>query len=152
MQMERAMQVEAGKVAASLPVSRDLQEDLAREQLLEARAGDRLADIAALDKLVTEVRADLSDGEMDRVANGQLDPLMDQIRDPGVRQAVSSELRNIAAVEEEGRDVSGRDSEPAATYRELTLGHQRAADRAQARTHDRAQDRSRERDDRELEL
>lgn len=144
MQLEQSLQIEAEKVAATLPVGRELQEDLAREQLLEAKSTDRLADIAALDKLVTEVRADLSDGDMDRVANGQLDPLMDQIRDPGVRQAVSSELKNVAAVEEDGRDVSGRDSEPASTYRELTLGHERAAERAN--------DRSRDREDHEIEL
>ena len=65
---ERELQTEAEKLAATLPVGRALQEDLAREALLGSRQGDRLADIAALDKLVTEVRADLNDGEMDRIA------------------------------------------------------------------------------------
>ena len=145
MQLERELQGEAEKVAATLPVGRDLQEDLAREGLLGSQHGERLADIAALDKLVMEVRADLSDGDMDRVANGQLDPLMDQIKDPGLRSAVGSELRNIAAVEEDGRDVSGRDSEQADRYRDLTEAHARSASRTE-------RERSRDSIDNELEL
>ena len=126
---ERALQADAEQLTASLPVGRALQEDLAREALLGSRQGDRLADIAALDKLVTEVRADLSDGDMDRIASGQLDPLIDKIRDPGIRSAVGSELRNLAAVEE-GRDPAKRDSEPAERYRNLTEAHERSAERA----------------------
>ena len=106
-----------------------MQEDLAREALLGSRPGDRLADIAALDKLVKEVRADLSDGDMDRIAKGQLDPLMDQIRDPGLRSAVGSELRNVAVVAE-GQDITGRDSDPADRYRDLVVSHERSAARA----------------------
>ena len=129
MQFERELQTEAEMLAATLPVGRALQEDLAREALLGSRQGDRLADIAALDKLVTEVRADLSDGDMDRIASGQLDPLIDRIRDPGIRSAVGSELRNVAAVEE-GRDPAGRDSETADRYRNLIDAHERSAVRA----------------------
>ena len=141
---ERELQTEAERFASTLPVGRALQEDLAREALLGNRQGDRLADIAALDKLVTEVRADLSDGDMDRIASGQLDPLIDRIRDPGIRSAVGSELRNIAAAEE-GRDPAGRDSEPAERYRTLIEAHDRAAERARAL-------RGREAPDRDLEL
>ena len=125
-QFERDLQWEAESIAAALPVGRALLEDLAREALLGSRPGDRLADIAALDKLVTEVRADLSDGDMDRIARGQLDPLMDQIRDPGLRSAVGSELRNIAAVAD-GHDIAGRDSELADRYRNLVVAHARSA-------------------------
>lgn len=128
-QFERDLQREAESIAVSLPVGRALQEDLAREALLSSRPTDRLADIAALDKLVTEVRADLSDGDMDRIARGQLDPLMDQIRDPGLRSAVGSELRNLAAVEDRGH-ISGRDSDSADRYRDLVIGHERSAARA----------------------
>ena len=141
---ERELQVEAERLASTLPVGRALQEDLAREALLGSRQGDRLADIAALDKLVTEVRADLSDGDMNRIASGQLDPLIDRIRDPGIRSAVGSELRNLAAVEE-GRDPASRDSEMAERYRNLTEAHERSADRAR-------EVRGLERPDRDLEL
>ena len=66
---------------------------------------------------------------MDRIAKGQLDPLMDQIRDPGLRSAVGSELRNGAAVAE-AQDIAGRDSDPADRYRDLVLAHERSAARA----------------------
>ena len=128
-QFERELQRGAESIAAMLPLGRALQEDLAREALLSSRPGDRLAEIAALDKLVKEVRADLSDGDMDRIAKGQLDPLMDQIRDPGLRSAVGSELRNGAAVAE-AQDIAGRDSDPADRYRDLVLAHERSAARA----------------------
>jgi type IV secretion system T-DNA border endonuclease VirD2 len=127
-EMEKSLQADAIKLASSLSVGRELQVELAKQGLLEARGGERLADIEALDKLVMEVRADLSDGDMDRIANGSLDPLTDQIRDPGVRSAVGSELRNVASVEE-GRDVSGRDSDSADRYRNVIEAHDRAADR-----------------------
>jgi type IV secretion system T-DNA border endonuclease VirD2 len=128
-QFERELQREAESIAATLPLGRALQEDLAREALLSSRPSDRLADIAALDKLVKEVRADLSDGNMDRIAKGQLDPLMDQIRDPGLRSAVGSELRNVAVVAE-GQDITGRNSDPADQYRDLVVAHERSAARA----------------------
>ena len=144
MQFERTLQADAERLAAALPVGRALQEDLAQEALLGSRQGDRLVDIAALDKLIVEVRADLSDGDMDRIASGQLDPLIDKIRDPGIRSAVGSELRNIAAVEE-GRDPAGRDSEPAERYRDLMEAHDRSAERVR-------EPRNFERSDRDLEL
>ena len=144
MQFERTLQADAERLAAALPIGRVLQEDLVREALLGSRQGDRLADIAALDKLVVEVRADLSDGDMNRIAGGQLDPLIDKIRDPGIRSAVGSELRNIAAVEE-GRDPAKRDSEPVERYRDLMEAHDRSAERAR-------EPRNFERSDRDLEL
>jgi hypothetical protein len=54
---------------------------------------------------------------------------MDAIRDPALRAAVGSELRNVAAVEEEGRDAADRESEPADRFRELAEVHERGRSR-----------------------
>ena len=113
---ERDLQLQAKEVFAALPIGRDLLEDLARQDILDAGQGARLADLATLGKLIAEIRQDLSDGDLDQVAAGRLDPLMDRIQDPGLRQAVFSELRAIASLDED-QDIAGRDSEPAATYR-----------------------------------
>ena len=88
LEVERDLRREAEAVAMGLPMERELVEDLARDALLESRQGERLADLAALDRLVSEVRSDLGDGDMDRIASGELDPLMDAIRDPALRAAV----------------------------------------------------------------
>ena len=80
-------------------MDRDLLADLARQDILDAGQGSRLADIATLDKLISDVRQDLRDGDMDQLAAGRIDPLMDRIEDPGLRQAVFSELKALAAVD-----------------------------------------------------
>ncbi|CAM4381175.1 relaxase/mobilization nuclease domain-containing protein [Palleronia rufa] len=130
LEMEREMRAEAEKVVASIPVGRDLLEDLARQELMEAERTDRLSDIAALDRLAKEVRADMSDGDLDRVGRGEMDPLIEKINDPGLRAAVGSELRNMGRVED-GQDLDVRDSEPVGRYRDLASVHERAAHRAE---------------------
>ena len=132
LEVERDLRREAEAVAMDLPMERELVEDLARDALLESRQGERLADLAALDRLVSEVRSDLGDGDMDRIASGELDPLMDAIRDPALRAAVGSELRNVAAIEEDGRDAADRESEPADRFRELAEIHERGRSRERA--------------------
>ncbi|WP_371398980.1 relaxase/mobilization nuclease domain-containing protein [Marinovum algicola] len=122
---ERDLQAQAREVFADLPIQRDLLEDLARQDILTAGQGARLADLATLDKLITEVRQDLSDGDLNQLASGKLDPLIDRIQDPGLRQAVFSELKQIAALDET-QDPSGRDSEPAATFRDRIEAFDRA--------------------------
>ena len=129
LEVERDLRREAEAVAMDLPMERELVEDLARDALLESRQGERLADLAALDRLVSEVRSDLGDGDMDRIASGELDPLMDAIRDPALRAAVGSELRNVAAIEEDGQDAADRESEPADRFRELAEIHERGRSR-----------------------
>jgi hypothetical protein len=113
-------------------MDRDLLADLARQDILDAGHGSRLADIATLDKLISDVRQDLRDGDMDQLAAGRIDPLMDRIEDPGLRQAVFSELKAIAAVDA-GDDITGRDSEPAATYRTRIEAFERAEERGRDR-------------------
>lgn len=71
------------------------------------------------------MRQDLSDGDLNQLASGKLDPLIDRIQDPGLRQAVFSELKQIAALDET-QDPSGRDSEPAATFRDRIEAFDRA--------------------------
>ncbi|MDD9722351.1 relaxase/mobilization nuclease domain-containing protein [Sulfitobacter sp. PR48] len=132
--LERDLQARARDVFAGLHMDRDLLADLARQDILDAGQGSRLADIATLDKLISDVRQDLRDGDMDQLAAGRIDPLMDRIEDPGLRQAVFSELKAIAAVDA-GDDIAGRDSEPAATYR------------TRIETFERAEERGRDRDD-----
>ncbi|WP_165978799.1 relaxase/mobilization nuclease domain-containing protein [Antarcticimicrobium luteum] len=130
--MERDLQARARDVFAGLRMDRDLLADLARQDILDAGQGSRLADIATLDKLISEVRQDLRDGDMDQLAAGRIDPLMDRIEDPGLRQAVFSELKAIAAVDA-GDDIAGRDSEPAATYRTRIEAFERAEERGRDR-------------------
>ena len=57
---------------------------------------------------------------------------MDRIEDPGLRQAVFSELKAIAAVDA-GDDIAGRDSEPAAIYRTRIEAFERAEERGRDR-------------------
>jgi hypothetical protein len=113
-------------------MDRDLLADLARQDILDAGQGSRLADIATLDKLISDVWQDLRAGDMDQLAAGRIDPLMDRIEDPGLRQAVFSELKGIAAVDA-GDDIAGRDSEPAATYRTRIEAFERAGERGRDR-------------------
>jgi hypothetical protein len=117
---------------AGLLMVRDLWAGLARQDMLDAGQGSRLADIVTLDKLISDVRQDLRDGDMDQLAAGRIDPLMDRIEDPGLRQAVFSELKAIAAVDA-GDDIAGRDSEPAATYRTRIEAFERAEERGRDR-------------------
>ena len=130
--LERDLQARARDVFAGLHMDRDLLADLARQDILDAGQGSRLADIATLDKLISDVRQDLRDGDMDQLAAGRIDPLMDRIEDPGLRQAVFSELKAIAAVDA-GDDIAGRDSEPAATYRTRIEAFERAEERGRDR-------------------
>ncbi|KAB2542661.1 hypothetical protein AL035_05985 [Salipiger aestuarii] len=130
--LERDLQARARDVFAGLHMDRDLLADLARQDILDAGQGSRLADIATLDKLISDVRQDLRDGDMDQLAAGRIDPLMDRIEDPGLRQAVFSELKAIAAVDA-GDDITGRDSEPAATYRTRIEAFERAEERGRDR-------------------
>ncbi|WP_340263659.1 relaxase/mobilization nuclease domain-containing protein [Sulfitobacter pontiacus] len=130
--LERDLQARARDVFAGLHMDRDLLADLARQDILDAGQGSRLADIATLDKLVSDVRQDLRDGDMDQLAAGRIDPLMDRIEDPGLRQAVFSELKAIAAVDA-GDDIAGRDSEPAAIYRTRIEAFERAEERGRDR-------------------
>ena len=130
--LERDLQARARDVFAGLHMDRDLLADLARQDILDAGQGSRLADIATLDKLISDVRQDLRDGDMDQLAAGRIDPLMGRIEDPGLRQAVFSELKAIAAVDA-GDDIGGRDSEPAATYRTRIEAFERAEERGRDR-------------------
>ncbi len=130
--LERDLQARARDVFAGLHMDRDLLADLARQDILDAGQGSRLADIATLDKLISDVRQDLRDGDMDQLAAGRIDPLMDRIEDPGLRQAVFSELKAIAAVDA-GDDIAGRDSEPTATYRTRIEAFERAEERGRDR-------------------
>jgi hypothetical protein len=130
--LERDLQARARDVFAGLHMDRDLLADLARQDILDAGQGSRLADIATLDKLISDVRQDLRDGDMDQLAAGRIDPLMDRIEDPGLRQAVFSELKAIAAVDADD-DIAGRDSEPAATYRTRIEAFERAEERGRDR-------------------
>ncbi len=130
--LERDLQARARDVFAGLHMDRDLLADLARQDILDAGQGSRLADIATLDKLISDVRQDLRDGDMDQLATGRIDPLMDRIEDPGLRQAVFSELKAIAAVDADD-DIAGRDSEPAATYRTRIEAFERAEERGRDR-------------------
>ena len=130
--LERDLQARARDVFAGLHMDRDLLADLARQDILDAGQGSRLADITTLDKLISDVRQDLRDGDMDQLAAGRIDPLMDRIEDPGLRQAVFSELKAIAAVDA-GDDIAGRDSEPAAIYRTRIEAFERAEERGRDR-------------------
>jgi hypothetical protein len=130
--LESDLQARARDVFAELHMDRDLLADLARQDILDAGQGSRLADIATLDKLISDVWQDLRAGDMDQLAAGRIDPLMDRIEDPGLRQAVFSELKGIAAVDA-GDDIAGRDSEPAATYRTRIEAFERAGERGRDR-------------------
>lgn len=123
--LERDLNSRAREVLADLPIPRDLLEDLARQDILTAGQGARLADLAMLDKLISDLRQDLTDGDLDRLASGKLDPLIDRIPDPGLRQAVFSELKQIATLDA-ADDPRGRDSAPAAPFRDRIEAFDRA--------------------------
>ena len=133
--LERDLQGVAQEVYDSTPMDRDLLVDMARTEMRDASAMDRLADIRALDQLVMEVRAAHETGEAL--------PLSDDISDPTVRAAVWSEIKTLEDLTEDA-DPTGRDSELVRDYQRMIQDEGHVQERARIRERDTGHDTGRD--------
>ncbi|MGR3436173.1 MAG: hypothetical protein ACU0CO_14985, partial [Shimia sp.] len=88
---------QAQEVAAAYALPRELEEDLAKDQLSRADAGRRLSEIPAVEALVRRVGRDLDPEDREAALGGDTSALSKQVTDPTLRAVVASELRHGAA-------------------------------------------------------
>lgn len=135
LELERDISKDAARIIGDYEVPRDLREVIARDQLLTAERHTRLADVPAIEALVDRVQERLSKEELALITSGDPSPLRSEIKDPALRAAVASELKNEADL---GSDpTSARRSEPVASFQDLARSQDRAVEQ---------RDRPRERD------
>ena len=94
---ERRTSRQAQEVVAAYALPRELEEDLAKDQLARADAGRRLSEIPAVEALVRRVGRDLDPEDREAALGGDTSALSKQVTDPTLRAVVASELRHGAA-------------------------------------------------------
>lgn len=99
---------DASRIIGDYDVPRDLQETLARDQLIHGEQYQRLADVPAIEAIVERMSQDLTPEDLQSVRDGDASALREEIKDPAIRAAVASELRNEADLSED----AARQSEP----------------------------------------
>tara|TARA_R110000737_G_C14623635_1_gene494144 strand:+ start:795 stop:2690 length:1896 start_codon:yes stop_codon:yes gene_type:complete len=90
---------EGHRIVEDTAVPRDLQEQMALDQLLTVDKHHQLADVPAIESLVDRMADALSDEDVQAVLAGDSTPLQDEIGDPAVRAAVAAEMKNEADFE-----------------------------------------------------
>ncbi|WP_298571889.1 relaxase/mobilization nuclease domain-containing protein [uncultured Aliiroseovarius sp.] len=113
--LERDLSEEAANIFADYEVPRDLQEVIARDQLIYGERYQRLSDVPAIEMIVERMSQELSQEDLDDVRAGDYTALREEIKDPAIRAAVGSELRNEADVS----DGNERHSEPVDQFQQL---------------------------------
>ena len=99
---ERRLSREAQQIVAGYELPRELEEDIAKDQLTRAGAGSRLSAIPAVDSLVRRVGRDLSPEDREALMQGDTRALSEEVKDPTLRAVVASEMRNGATADIEG--------------------------------------------------
>lgn len=128
-----AAAVEEGhRIVDDTAVPRDLEEQVALDQLLTVDKHHQLADVPAIESLVDRMSEELSDEDVQKVLEGDTTPLQDEIRDPAVRAAVAAEMKNEADIE------AGHEPEVSETveaYQDMARQHQFELSEAHAAEH-----------------
>lgn len=127
----------AATIIDDYEVPRDMQEVIARDQLLQAEKYHRLADVPAIERIVDRLEETLSEKDLEAVREGDYTVLREEIKDPAIRAAVGSELRNEGDVSD---DVQ-RHSEPVEQFQQLARQtNSLGVDREKTVTHDLSDD------------
>lgn len=134
--IERELAQQAANIIGDYEVPRDLQEVIARDQLLFGEKYQRLSDVPAIEAIVERMTQELSIEELTAVRAGDYSVLREEIKDPAIRAAVGSELRNEADIS----SVNERHSEPVDQFQQLA--RQTAGARAAQQEHSAALDLS----------
>lgn len=113
--LERELSDEAARITGGYEVPRDLQEIIARDQLLYGEQFQRLSDVPAIGAIVERMIQEMPDEDLQAVRAGDTAALREAIKDPAIRAAVGSELRNEGGL----ADARGRHSEPVEQFQRL---------------------------------
>lgn len=105
----------AANIVDDYELPRDLSEAMARDQLMDGEKYNRLADVPAIERIVDRLSETLSEDDLEAVRSGDSTALREEIQDPAIRAAVTSELRNEADV----ADNEARHSEPVEQFQLL---------------------------------
>ncbi len=97
---------QAVNIVDDYELPRDLSEALARDQLMEAEKYTRLADVPAIERIVDRVAESLSEQDLEAVRAGDSTALLEEVKDPAIRAAVASELKNEANISDDYRQFS----------------------------------------------
>ena len=116
LEAERDLAKDGARIVEDYEVPRDLQEIIARDQLTQAEQDKRLSDLPAIEAIVDRLSSEMSEGDLRNVRAGYATSLKDQIKDPAVRAAVASELKNEADL---AVDPASRYSEPVDQFQML---------------------------------
>lgn len=116
LEAERDLSKDAARLMEGFEVPRGIDELIARDQLRAADQDDRLSDIPGIKAVVDRASANLSDQDLSDIRAGDAAALKDVIKDPAVRAAVASELKNGADIT---TDANARHSEPVEQFQML---------------------------------
>lgn len=137
MELERSFAREGSAIIDDYEIPRDLDEVVAKDQLLQADLDKRLADIPAIENLVERAEQNLLQEDLDRVRAGDATALREEIKDPAIRAAVSSEMRNEGDV----GNSDERHSEPVEQFQQLARQRQlKGAEKSEVSITDHADD------------
>ena len=89
----------ASRVVDDYELPGDLQEMIARDQIMTAERYHSLRDVPAIEMLVEKVKNELSSDQIQAIQAGDPEALREHIQDPIIRSAVASELRNEGNLE-----------------------------------------------------
>ena len=120
MELERSFAREGSAIIDDYEIPRDLEEVVAKDQLLQADLDKRLADIPAIEQIVDRLNDNLHPSILERVRAGDATALREEIKDPAIRAAVSSEMRNEGDV----GNSDERHSEPVEQFQQLARQRQ----------------------------
>ncbi|SFE87772.1 relaxase/mobilization nuclease domain-containing protein [Roseivivax sediminis] len=115
-----ALMDEGHRIVDDTWVPRDLEEQMALDQIMTADKHHQLSDVPAIESLVDRMEEELSDDEVQKVIDGDSTPLQDEISDPAVRAAVASEMRNEADLSPE----ASAERETVEAYKDMAREHQ----------------------------
>ena len=125
MELVEQLSQEADNIIDDYELPRDVNEMIARDQLMEADRYSRLADVPAIERIVDELNDTLSEEDLQRVRAGDATALLEEVKDPAIRAAVASELRNeadltpVEDVSESDGTTLTRHSEPVEQFQQM---------------------------------
>jgi len=105
-------------------VPRDIEEMVAKDQLLQADRYSSLSDVPAIERIVDRLHETLSDEDLERVKNGDASALREEVQDPAIRAAVAAEMRDEA-------DLTPADKTTIEDIQKLIQGRDRTHKRAE---------------------
>ncbi|QEW23997.1 type IV secretion system T-DNA border endonuclease VirD2 (plasmid) [Marinibacterium anthonyi] len=118
----------ARSMAAEVEIPRDLQEAVARDQLMSVEYDHSLADLPALQRITDRMTEELSAEAQTSILSGDDTPLRLDIPDPAVRAAVASVMRGEA------------ESETVEAYQEISRAQEAQVERSRGRMQETGRD------------